>query len=291
MLDGGLASVHGVKQLHEAWMKSPQLYTEGIPAGETIVLNEQAPVNGKVIEKVVTGEIPRDALVIQQLFDREYNAAVISNELKMGNLPQKQVKATEINAIQQTEDSILDSIATDLDQLLLSPCLRKAFLTILGSDIDFAQDDIVEAIGEQAAVALSRMSKGERLAALANNCMFKVHGLTATIARVREFQKFMAYLQAVQANPILLQDFLSRISASKVNDHIMKSLNINPASLGMDDKEKAGQGKRLQEIQQLVQSGITGAGNVKGASGANTGDSVTPAEINQEQVPSTGMVG
>lgn len=292
MIDGGIASVWGIKQVRIDALADPRQISGGIPQGETLIVNNTLPVGGKVLETVTEGEVPAAAMAMFEALVREFNSAALTNEVRMGALPSKQVKATEVVEASQSNDVTLDSIASDLEQGIIEKTLRKAFLTLLQAADDLDSQQVVNAIGARAALKLSRMAPAERYAALARSAGFRVSGLSSTLARVRDFQKIMAAMQAVQINPLLFQAFMRRFSADKALTTIFKSLNINPSSIELDEQETAEMPARMAElpmIAQMLNPRRSGSGGT-GPSAEETGDASLPAEINQQVNPMTGMV-
>jgi len=137
---------------------------------------------------------------------------------------------------------------------------------------------------------LSRLSPAERFAKLAQGCSFRVHGLSATLARVRDFQKLAALMQMTGSNPLLLQAFVRRFSGDKILTHMLKTLNINPEHIEQDPEEMAMQGQRNQQLMQLMQMGIGAKGGAV-QQAESGGEPALPAEINQASNPLSGMVG
>jgi hypothetical protein len=176
-----------------------------------------------------------------------------------------------------------------MEYSLIAPTLRKAWLTILQNADDLSTEEVVRAIGLRSALLLARMKPAERFAALASGCSFQVHGLSATLSRVRDFQKTMAFLQAVMGNPILMQAFMKRFSPDKTITNLMKNLNINPEHLEMTEDERATLQQRVQELPMWQQ--FTGNRPAQGNAQPAGGEPALPAEINQASNPLTGMVG
>ena len=289
MLDGGISSVWGIKQLRQEWLEDPRQVAGGIPQGITLSVKQEMPADQKVVEVVATGAVPAEALAMFQIVDRQFDGAVYTNDLKLGLFPPKQVKATEVVEASQSQAVTLDGIAADLEHGLIAPALRKAYLTILQNADDLSTEEVVHGIGMRNALMLSRMSPAERFAKLGYGCAFTVHGLSATLAKVRDFQKLMALMQAVMGNPILLQAFMKRFSPDKTITHIMKTLNINPEHIEMTDDEKATLAQRIQELPMWQQ--LTGNKPAGGNAEPGGGEPALPAEINQMSNPLTGMVG
>lgn len=295
MLDGGIASVWGIKELNLDKLDDPRQVAGGIQQGDTLLVRG-ASTNDPALRQSVTGQVPRDAMAMLGALEKEFNQAAFTNELKLGNLPPKQVLATEVMEASQSQAVTVDAIASDLENGLIEPVLRKSFLNILQNADDLDSEEVVAAIGTKAALLLSRMAPAERYAALARRAQFKVNGLSETLSQVRQFQKFMALLQAVNANPMLLRAFMIRFSGNKALTTIMKYLNINPETIEKSEEELAKLGDEMQETMALgnMMGGGRRGGNENGggAEGAaqGTGDPAMPAEISQEQNPMTGMV-
>ena len=287
MLDGGMASVWGIKQLRGNWLEDPGQVSGGIPQGATLLLSDEAPAQGKVLEQLTEGDVPQDALAMYNLLDREFQSAALTSDIKLGLLPAKQVKATEVIEASQSQAVTLDSIASDVEKQALEPLIRKAWLTILQNTDDLASEDIVAAIGMRGALTLARMSPAQRFATWAGQCEFRVNGLSSTLSKVRDFQKLSALLQIVIANPILMQAFFTRYSGEKILQHAMRLLNFNPTNMERDPEEQGKLGEQFNQLSAFAQLG----GKPASVSGAGTGGSELPAEINQNANPLTGLAG
>lgn len=257
ILDGGIASVWGVRQVHTDWLKDPRVISGGIPQNMTLELNDSAPEGGKVVETVTTGSVPPEAVGILNLAMQEHNAAGLVNDLRVGALPQKKVLATEIMAADQGASTMMDSLTSETERNIISPLLRKAWFTILQFADDIPAEDVVESIGLDAAFAISRMEAAQRYAVLAKSD-FHAFGLSATLAKARDFQKFLALMQASAMNPILMEAFVRKISGDKALMTLMRMLNINPDDLSMTPEEAAQAGTRVDNMARLSGMGLAG---------------------------------
>jgi len=163
MLDGGLAAVWGIKELRQSYLEDERQVAEGIPQGTTLLVNENAPPGQQVLTQVSTGTIPAEALAMFNIVDKEFNAASLTNEIKLGMLPSKQVKATEITEASQNQAITLDALISDLE-FAIADLLRKSWMVIMqnADDLEVAQVD--SAAGRRQALALARMSDKERYA-------------------------------------------------------------------------------------------------------------------------------
>jgi hypothetical protein len=151
-------------------------------------------------------------------------------------------------------------------------------------------------IDRTVALLLMKASPEERFAMFAGKSQFKVFGLSGTMARALDFQKFMALMQAVQVNPILFAKFMQKFSGDKSLRYIMTRLNINPEDIEKDEEEL----KQAPQDEQAVMgaAAVLGGGGKGGASAAGAsagqgaplgGGSEVPAAINQLKGPATGL--
>ena len=62
--------------------------------------------------------------------------------------------------------------------------------------------------------------------------------MSAVSARQQQFQKMMALLQAVSGNPLMFQAFVGEYSMKKIISGMIRSLNIDPRTIELDDEEK-----------------------------------------------------
>lgn len=294
IIDGGISAVWGIKQIRIDDLEDPGQATGGIAQGETLAIKQSVPYGQKVLEKVAEGEVPSDAMAVLEMLSREFAASALSSELKLGALPAKQVKATEVIELSQSQAVTLDGIVGDIEQMM-TQVLNLAWLTILQNMDDLASNHVLTAVGPHVAFTLGSMSPEERFTMYANNpCSIKVHGLSSMLAKTRDFQKFMALLQAVTTNPLLFQAFFKKYSPDKVLNHMMKMLGINPLRIEKDDQELGRLSEDLKELEQLLPFvGKPRGGGDKAGSQGNTGaggDTIT-AQINAVGNPSSGLAG
>jgi hypothetical protein len=111
---------------------------------------------------VATGKVPPEAVTVFSITDRETAQAGFSNDVRLGNLPQRQVKATELVQAEQNSSVLLDAFAGDLEREAIAKVLRKGWLMILQFADDIPAADVVDAIGARAAFRLAQMSPAQR---------------------------------------------------------------------------------------------------------------------------------
>lgn len=286
MLDGGIASVWGVRQVRTDWLQDPRQVSGGIPQNATLAVNENVPVDGKVVEQVSTGAVPKEAMAMFQMADREFQAASLVNDIRLGNLPQRATKATEIVEASNNSSTMVDAFASDLEREFISPALEMIFLNIMQNADDLAADTVVEAMGTDAAFTLSNMTAAERFALFFGQAKFKAFGISGTLSKARDFQKMMAIMQAIGTNPMLLQAFMKRFSPDKAIETIFKSLNIDPESLLNSPEEQEQADARMQQLMQLQQAMGGAAGQ---QASPQPGMASEEAEVAQNANPTGGV--
>lgn len=277
MLDGGLAAVWGIKQLRLGMLEDPSQVAGGVRQGTTLVIKDDAPPQQSALEAIDSGSIPKEALDLYNILDREFQAASLTNDLKLGMLPPKQVKATEIVEATQSSAVTLDSIIQDIE-LAVTEVLRKAWLVIVQNLENFDASEVVEAIGLDTAVLLMQMPPEQRFNLL-SRATIKVHGISGLLARARDFQKLLGFVQMAFGHPLLLRAFLQRFSVDKLLDQFIKLANIQTAAIELSPQER---------VRMMVQSLLGGGNDLLGAGPAGTppgGMSPAPSLPNPENGP------
>lgn len=284
MLDGGLAAVWGIKQLRMDWLEDPTQVAGGVSQGMTLAMREDAPLEGKVLEQISTGGIPPEAMAMYNVLDREANSAAMTNDIKMGMLPPKQVKATEVAEASQSSAVILDSIVANVEKKL-SRVIEKAWYTILQYADELAPADLHGEMSEREIMMLAYMTPKERFAKLANAVGFRVSGLSSTMSKARDFQRLMAVIQVASSSEWLYPTWTQKMSPEKAINKMLKMMNINPDDFEFSDEE------RQQE--QVARQQVAGQQSVLpqqgGSPPAPMGEAGMASDINQEMQPSNGL--
>ena len=301
ILDGGMAAVWGTRQIRLEDLEDPGQVAGGLKQGMTLAVKQTLPHNAKVVETVSTGDVPQDSMQIYEALDREYNAAVYTNELKLGSLPSKQVRATEVVESSNSQAITLDGLTADIERKVIDRALYLAWCNVLQNADAFEGQMMTSVTNRSVANMIMRASPEERFALFGGRTQFRTFGLSATMSKSLDFQKFMSMMQAVQLNPMLFEAFMMKFSPDRALTTIMTKLNINPDDLMLSPEEMEDAACRMQRTmaigQQLNPQGGGGQNGAASAPGAPSpggaplgGGSRVPAEINQGMNPSTGLV-
>ncbi len=278
MLDAGIGSVHGIKQLRPDLLDDPDQVTEGIPPFETLVLRAGAPADAKVLERVDTGVNMGESIAVMNLLGVEFSSAALVDQIGLGGRPARQVKATEVVASQQTQGNLFDGITRDIEDIQIEPGLSCVFHLTMQHLHEMDIDEVVAAIGSRKAVMLLSLSAEERFALFANRVKFRVHGLTSMVNRAREFQKLMALLQVLASNPAFGEVFAQKYSFAKVIDRIVRSLEIDPETIQADNQQESEAQVRL--LREFIEMQTKGAREGQTAPAGGFGGEPLPSAEN-----------
>lgn len=189
---------------------------------------------------------------------------------------------TEIVEASQSQAATLDAIVSDYE-FYIEQLLKKAWITICQNADDIDVKMIDNAVGRKAAVKLALTEPEELFKAYADTAMFKVFGLSATLARAQDFQKLMAVIAAIKDNPLLMQKFNEKYSEDKIINQMMKMMNLNTEMLERDEEEQAQRAQQMQEAQAMQEAGLAGSGGPVRQQGGMA------ASVNQEMQPTGGL--
>jgi molybdopterin-binding protein len=243
-----MKSVWGVNQIRTDVLTDPTQITDGIRWGTNLQVTTALPVGGKVMESVVTGEIPGQVIEMFNLLSQETLTSMKTNDLRMGAQSMRAVKATEVVAAENSITSEFQGIAKNFEEKKIQPELELACWTIC-QNWDLIDSEIF--------VSLFGRERGEQLAALkpqeifvntVNGFKFEVFGISLTLRRQADFRKWTTLLQTVSASPTLTEAFLKEnYDFGKLLGEIMTAIDINKSKIRGVDKQAAPQGPQAMQ--------------------------------------------
>jgi hypothetical protein len=239
MLDAGIMSVFGIKQIREDWLEDPSQIDEGIPAGETLITNSSMPPGAKVLERVDTAQLSNDSVQVFNILDREFQSSAMTNDVRLGNLPERNVKATEIVASNQSLQGVFQGVAKQLEERFLSPLLEKSWKVMAQNMDDLDSAEVKELFGDARSREMALIPKEDRFADSVTGRRYKVFGVSEVINRINDFRKLTSLLQTVGATPELMEQFRQRYSMPKFLGEIVKSLDIDTQKIEASEEELA----------------------------------------------------
>lgn len=237
-LDSGLSSVHGIKQIREEWMEDPDEVADGIMAGMTIRVNSSCPPGMKVLERVDTGGQPQESSNLSIMLDREFGMASLTNDLRMGTLPQRQVKATEIVASTESINNVFSNVVKSLESFV-QECVGDTWKNTCQNFNKLDPVKVEALVGETKATSLKLITNAEIYTKYVIGRKFKVFGLSGAINKVEDFRKYTVLMQTIAADPVIRESFATRYSFASMMEEIVKTLGIDPAKIKASEDEKA----------------------------------------------------
>lgn len=253
MLDGGMQAVFGIRQIREDWIDNMEDYDNGIPPGATIKANTKCPPGAKVMERVDTSAVPNDGLAIYNLTDRELLQSLFTNDISLGNLPQRAVKATEIISSQNSITGLFAGNVKIIESEGIGRVLQKSWAVIAQIFSELNKDEISILLPPEKRSRLAVISSEEVFADTYLNNSFKVFGLSQVLAKINDFQKIAAMLQTIGSSPEMMNEFMKKYSLTKLFGEIIKSLDIDESKILMDQQEQLQRAAELILAQQQAE--------------------------------------
>ena len=221
-----------------------------------------------------------------QLFamvDREFQQAAMVNDVRLGNLPPRRVKATEIIESQSSQSVTIDAILKDVENEFIEPLLRKSWLTILQFADAIPFDHYEGAVPADIATTFQQMPSVDKYIYYGQRCSFQVFGLSQALNRIKEFQSLVTILQVVGGNPVLLQAFVQRYSPFKILESLFELMEVKPSRYELTIEEQAQLPAFIEGLPifaQLAQQG----GGAPGGSVGNTAPQGASQALNNPSV-------
>jgi hypothetical protein len=264
-VDAAMMETHGIKQLHANWLENSNQVQEGIAPGTTLLVNSSCPPGMKALERVDTSALTPTSMNMLNYMNSEFQQSALSNDTRMGTVPQRQVKATEIVASNQSLTGIMNGIVKVIEEEMVSPLLDRCWQTMAQHMNDLDSDEVMAVVGKDQARWVSNMSPEEIFAETARGHQYKVFGLSTTLNKIQDFRKIQSLLQSIGNSPQMMQEFNRKYSMTKLLGEIIKSLDIDDEKLLTTPEEQEARKKEQQEQMAMQQQ----MKNTQGGQGTN----------------------
>ena len=282
IFDSGISAVHGVKEIRTDWLSDPDAVSGGIAPQQTIAVNSLAPPGMNAITVSRTGALPGEVINLLQLVEKEILEAAMTNEIRIGGLPEKKVLATEIVQADSNNAVLLESVLSEYEEVL-SSMLTKAWQIIVQNMPDIAAGVLLRAVGREKAMALSRMDDIERFSRYVKDTKVVVSGLSGVRQAADDLRKLIAVLATVRADPVLFSEYQKRLSSEKLFAKIFAMSGIDLTDIGRTNEEIAliEQQTQVQAAQLRAAQAAAGGGGVSPLAAALPQDSQLPGQVPQ----------
>lgn len=279
MFDSGMMSAFGIKQVRESWLDDPSEIDDGVFPGQTLKVNTSCPPGMKVLEQVATGGTPQESIEMFNLTDKEFQTSALTSDLRLGVLPSRQVKATEVVASNQTITGMFNGIVKIVESNI-EKIVEKSWLTCAQYLNDLDEDEISAVFGPERAHKLASLSPEERFASSALGRKYKVFGMSTVLNKINDFRKITSLLQTIAQSPVLVQEFSKKYDFGKLLTQITESLEIDTDKIKNDNPQQAQQpgGQPPANPQQLAQLALGGGDQMSQIPQASTGSMQSPVQ-------------
>lgn len=239
ILDAAFKQVHAPSQIRVDDLEDPAQVSDGIPPGIALRVKSTLPPGAKVMEPLTTVDIPSDSITVFNLLNQEFNASALTNDLRQGVIPFRQVKATEVVEASQTITSIFQGVAKNIESTFIEKELNKVWYKI-AQNFDLIDDDVlVSLFGSKRGRELSQLDPQDVFVETVSGFKFQVFGISRIIARSSNFQKYMTFLQVVGGSDVLLEEFVKKYSFEKLLGEIISALNLDANKIALDQDTQA----------------------------------------------------
>lgn len=249
MLDAAMKAVWGINQIRTDVLVNAKQITDGIPWGTNLETNAALPVGGKVMEPVVSGEIPSEVVTMYNLLNQETLTSMKTNDLRMGAQSYRAVKATEVVAAENSITSEFQGIAKNFEEKKIQPELELACHTICQNWDQIDKEVFVSLFGRERGEELAALEPQEVFVSTVNGLRFEVFGISLTLRRQADFRKWTTLLQTIGASEVMIEAFLTKYSFEKLLGEIMTSIDLNKTKIENERAPREG-GAPMQAMMQ-----------------------------------------
>ena len=231
MLDSSYKAVWGINQLREDVLSDPKQVVDGIKWGTHLKVTSALPPGVKVLEPVVTGDVPPEVISIFNLLNQETLTSMMTNDMRMGGQSIRAVKATEVVAAENSITSVFTGMSKNFEEKKIQPELEIATYTVCQNWDMIDKQIFISLFGKERGEQLSQMEPQEVFVNTINGYKFEVFGISLTLRRQSDFRKCTTILQVIGASEPLIEAFLEKYSFNKLLGEILTSMDLNVAKI------------------------------------------------------------
>jgi hypothetical protein len=220
-------------------MESPEEVADGVPQGYTAVLKPNTPQGLQFYERVDNGEAPQISLENLTRLEGYLQESLAMPDTKLGQLPQRATKATEVVQAMQSAGSLYESFAARFEDTFLEPLFEKCWKMIIqyADEDTFLDDELVQILGPTNTLRLMDLTQADRFKLL-SKAHFRVRGLRGVASRERTFNKLMTVVNLLSSNQQFADNFGQTKDFTKLWDQLLRATGTDPSSLDLDEVEE-----------------------------------------------------
>jgi len=262
MLDSAMNAVHGIKQIRTDALEDPSQIAKGIRPGMTLKTNSLLAPGQKVIETVVTGNVPPEAVTMLNLTNQEFNSSMLTNDLRQGVMPFRQVKATEVVESSNSITSVFQGMAKNIEEKKIQRELDLAWKTTAQNMDKIDREVFIGLFGAERGAELAQLDPEDIFASTVNGVRFEVYGISQTLSKSMDFRKYTTLMQTIASSEMFLELFLQGYDPQKFLGEIITSLDINKLKIQLDAQPQPAQAPEGPEagMPPGMEAGVPGMG-------------------------------
>ncbi len=288
VLDAVFTSAMKAFSVVPSMLEDPSQIDEGVYPNVVFRLNDGA-LPGDFLKEVNLGQLPPEVMGLWQALKKELQEGAAFSDLSLGQpAPHSRTSATEIGTSEQNSNTLIRSIASNIECLYLEPLLDLIWLTTI-QFLDPKDKELADAVGEEWWPALL---KGKReLSKMRVN--FICRGISSLINKQQKLQQLMQLMQVVGQNQSLAQQFMQEVDPARLLTYLFELFDVDPERIMLSPRDKqvkqlaeqqAQQQQQKQQQSQMVLSAILGQAG-KAAGGAGKPPSGAPGPQGQAVPP------
>lgn len=231
MVDAGISSVWGIKQYHPDMITNSDEFAKGIPPGSVGQMRKGERTDIPFIKRVDEKPDLQNADLMLQRLGQSLQQAMMINDLQVGQLPPRQVKATEVVEASQSSDALFEVLCSRLEKSVIEPAIELSWLTLWQYIDDFSPPELAQVLGQDRMRILTLLSREERFVLMANNIRFKARGLRQLAQSVKQFQRIQTIISTVMMHPALAMVWDTKYSPLRTVDQLVRSSGLDPTTI------------------------------------------------------------
>ena len=261
-IDAGLKESYNVNSLKLHGLAEKKQASGGIKYGTTLLQNNQLAPGEKLIETVKTGQVSGGALQILQIVQAAGSENMRLNEVKLsGKLQNKQTRATEVVAANETIQGLFESIIGDIEDVYVEKYAKKVFYLML-QNAKLLNDMDLEYIfygNKEKIEKFKSMSPKELFNAYAYCFRFRGKGIRSVGQSAKQAQMLVQLLNMIVANPLMNDSFERQgWDVTKMMEDIIRNQGLDAERYISQDVAQFAQQRQLIREEALANAEIEG---------------------------------
>lgn len=269
-----VVKVHGLSKIDQV--------SGGIKPGSTLLQNNQLAPGEKLVETAKTGQVPQGLLQVLGIVQSAGAENMRLNEVALsGNLPSKQVRATELVASQQTIQGLFESVVSDIEDIYVEQYAKKVFNMMLQNAKLLTDEDLAYIFYNNEERMQNFKSKSARALfnELGHSFRFRGKGIRSIAQNSRIAQAIINLTSVIVANPLLLDAFERQgIDMAEMMGDVIKGVGLDIEKYKNADTAAFAQERQLIREEALANAEANGENVGQQGQGPNTPQGNGPSE-------------